>query len=67
MAKIEVNPNFCKACEYCVHFCPKGVLALGKVANNMGYHAAVPVAIEKCIGCKQCAVVCPEGAISVYR
>lgn len=67
MAKIVIDPKLCKACEYCVHFCPNEVLALGQVANAMGYHTAVPLAEDRCVSCKQCAVMCPEGAISVFR
>lgn len=67
MEKIEVDLNLCKACEFCITFCPKDVLALGTTANKMGYVTVVPVAEENCIGCRQCGIVCPEGAISIYK
>ena len=67
MVKIVVDPKLCKACEYCIHFCPKGVMALGETMNENGYRPAVPMAVEKCIMCKSCAIMCPDGAISIYK
>lgn len=67
MAKVEVNPKYCKACNYCVKACPKGVLVLGTKTNSMGYHYAVPAKPEECVGCKLCATACPDAAIEVYR
>ena len=67
MARIVVNQDLCKACEYCIHFCPKAVFKLGHVPNKLGYNSVIVVADEQCIACKQCAVMCPEGAISVFK
>lgn len=67
MGKIEVNPDYCKACELCVTVCPNQVLSLGDHPNTMGYFAVVADPAKKCVACKMCAVMCPEGAISVYK
>lgn len=67
MGKVEINPDYCKACELCLSVCPQGVLSLGKHANSMGYFAVVPDSEKECIACKMCATMCPEGAISVYK
>ncbi len=66
MAKIQVDPVYCKACELCINACKLNQLALGKEANAKGYHTVVQ-AKDGCIGCKMCAVMCPEGAITVYK
>ncbi len=53
-----VRERYCKGCDICVHFCPKGVLALqsGK---------AVAVRPELCVGCRMCELRCPDFAIEV--
>jgi 2-oxoglutarate ferredoxin oxidoreductase subunit delta len=66
MAKIEVISERCKSCQYCIKFCPKGVLAIGENVNSKGYEYVVPVN-DDCIGCCMCARVCPDGAIEVYK
>ena len=52
MAKVEISKESCKSCGYCVKFCPKNVLAIGKEVNRKGYQFAVVAEAEKCIGCK---------------
>ena len=67
MAKIEIIAERCKSCQYCIKFCPKGVLAVGEKLNSKGYEYVVPVHMEACIGCCQCARICPDGAVEVYK
>lgn len=67
MAKIEIIAERCKSCQYCVKYCPKGVLAVGEKLNSKGYEYVVPVRMEECIACCQCARICPDGAIEVYK
>lgn len=67
MAKITVEPRYCKACGLCIMACKKGVIDYGKDTNTMGYHAVVPDETKGCIGCRLCAIVCPEAAIEVYK
>ena len=67
MAMIKVIAERCKSCGYCVKFCPKQVLAVGKNVNSMGYEYIEPVNLEACIACCMCARICPDGAIEVYK
>ncbi len=67
MAKIEVVAERCKSCGYCVKFCPKNVLAIGKQVNSKGYECVEAVNPEACVGCAICGRMCPEGAINVYK
>jgi NAD-dependent dihydropyrimidine dehydrogenase PreA subunit len=50
--KIEVER--CKACGFCVEFCPSHVLALSSAFNSKGYHPPHVVDPEKCSGCDLC-------------
>ena len=48
--RVEIDTVWCKGCELCVHFCPKGVLQLGEVRNAKGYLVPVAANIEACVG-----------------
>jgi 2-oxoglutarate ferredoxin oxidoreductase subunit delta len=67
MAKVEIRLESCKSCQYCIKFCPKGVLAVGDKVNAKGYEYVVPVKMDACIGCSICARMCPDAAIEVYK
>ena len=67
MAMIKVIAERCKSCGYCVKFCPKKVLEVGKNVNSKGYEYIEPVNQEACIACCMCARICPDGAIEVYK
>jgi 2-oxoglutarate ferredoxin oxidoreductase subunit delta len=54
-----INPEWCKGCGICVHFCPKKVLELDE---DFKLHVARP---EDCIACKLCEYRCPDLAIEV--
>ncbi len=53
----------CKGCEFCVEYCPTGVLALSDEFNVKGYHYPVVVSADECIACQACSTICPEYAI----
>lgn len=67
MAKIEVIAERCKSCGYCIKFCPKQILALGKKVNSKGYEYVESTDMEQCVGCAICGRICPDGAIEVYK
>ncbi len=67
MAKIDVIAERCKSCGYCVKFCPKKIIEIGKNVNSKGYEYVVLTDETKCIGCAICGKMCPDGAIDVYK
>src|ERR1700676_283109 len=69
MAKgsVQIVVERCKACGFCVEFCPTKVLALSSAFNSKGYHPPHAVIPEKCSGCDLCGMYCPDFAIHGYR
>lgn len=67
MFLIRVNPERCKACGFCLHFCPTGGLGFGDEFNAAGYHPVEQQDPEKCTGCRQCVLMCPDVAIEIYK
>jgi len=69
MAKgtVVIQAERCKACGFCVEFCPTKVLALSSSFNAKGYHPPQMVAPEKCSGCDLCGMYCPDFAIYGQR
>jgi 2-oxoglutarate ferredoxin oxidoreductase subunit delta len=65
MAKgvVTIVVERCKACGFCVEFCPTDVLALSSAFNSKGYHPPHVVEPEKCSGCDLCGMYCPDFAI----
>jgi 2-oxoglutarate ferredoxin oxidoreductase subunit delta len=53
----------CKGCEFCVEYCPKGVLEMSREFNKKGYHYPEAVKDDQCVDCDLCEMVCPEFAI----
>lgn len=67
MAKVEINTEKCKGCEYCISACPKGVIGLADKLNSAGVKPAVVLKADACIGCALCAVMCPDVCIEVWK
>jgi 2-oxoglutarate ferredoxin oxidoreductase subunit delta len=67
MAKVEIRAESCKSCGYCIKFCPKEVLALGKRVNSKGYEVVEVRNGDSCVACTMCAAMCPEAAIEIYK
>jgi len=67
MAKVVVQPDRCKACGYCVSFCPKDLLEMSNDLNVHGVHYVRLANEEECTGCAICGIVCPDMAIEVYK
>jgi len=62
---VNIIKDRCKSCEFCIEFCPQGILKLSEEFNSKGYH---PPEIEDkngCIACRLCELICPEFAIHV--
>jgi 2-oxoglutarate ferredoxin oxidoreductase subunit delta len=60
---VSIVVERCKACGFCVEFCPTHVLALSSAFNSKGYHPPHVVHPEKCSGCDLCGMYCPDFAI----
>ncbi len=69
MAKgsVQIVVERCKACGFCVEFCPTHVLALSSAFNAKGYHTPYMVHPDKCSGCDLCGMYCPDFAIFGYK
>jgi 2-oxoglutarate ferredoxin oxidoreductase subunit delta len=61
--RVSIVVERCKACGFCVEFCPTKVLALSSAFNSKGYHPPHVVAPGKCSGCDLCGMYCPDFAI----
>jgi 2-oxoglutarate ferredoxin oxidoreductase subunit delta len=64
---VSIVVERCKACGFCVEFCPTKVLALSSAFNSKGYHPPHVVAGDKCSGCDLCGMYCPDFAIHGFR
>jgi len=65
--RVSIVVERCKACGFCVEFCPTHVLALSSAFNSKGYHPPHVVHPEKCSGCDLCGMYCPDFAISAAK
>lgn len=62
MGRVFIRKNRCKGCQFCIEFCPQGVLVLSRDFNARGYR--YPVAVkDACINCSLCLSLCPDYAI----
>ena len=62
---VTINELMCKGCGYCVKFCPKHILEMGKERSQKGHFYPVNINNDACTTCAICALMCPEGAIEV--
>ncbi len=65
--RVSIVVERCKACGFCVEFCPSHVLALSSAFNSKGYHPPHVVHPEKCSGCDLCGMYCPDFAICAAK
>ena len=64
--KVRVSfPDRCKGCGLCAHFCPKGVLIVGRRRNARGWRVVEVIAYERCTGCGICYLMCPDVVLEV--
>ena len=64
---VYIDERVCKGCGLCVHFCPKGVLAMSERLNEKGYNVVEVVYPENCNTCDLCEINCPDLAIYVTK
>ncbi|MCL2065285.1 MAG: ferredoxin family protein [Candidatus Cloacimonetes bacterium] len=67
MAKMTVNPNYCKGCGLCVSVCPKKIIKFSVKINAKGYNYAEVEDQSACIACKMCYQICPDVAITIEK
>jgi NAD-dependent dihydropyrimidine dehydrogenase PreA subunit len=62
---INLIKDRCKSCEFCIEFCPQGILEISDDFNAKGYHLPKVVDEANCIACRLCELICPEFAIHI--
>ena len=65
--KVIFAEDRCKGCELCTTACPKGIIAMAKTLNAMGFHPAMVIEQDKCISCGNCYRMCPDSVITVRK
>lgn len=65
MVKIYINEEYCKGCNFCIHFCPKDVFEASTKLNKGGFLIPAVAHIEDCNACGVCELFCPDFAIVV--
>ena len=64
--KVQVDANRCKACGFCVEFCPKDCFEAAGGLNPLGY---IPMRFREgsdCTACGNCGLMCPDMAIQIW-
>ena len=62
---VYIDGEICKACELCIHICPKGVFKMSDKVNSKGFNVMGVANPDNCIKCKLCEKTCPDLAIHV--
>ncbi len=65
--KIEFLSERCKACGFCIEFCPMDVLEVSDEINKKGYHPPKMIDESRCILCGVCEDICPDFAIFIKK
>jgi 2-oxoglutarate ferredoxin oxidoreductase subunit delta len=61
--KVIVVTERCKGCEFCINYCPRGILKMSTSFNVKGYHYPEAAKDMDCVNCRFCEALCPEFAI----
>lgn len=62
---VHIDGELCKACELCIHYCPKDVFKMSDAVNSKGFNIMGVSHPENCIKCRLCEKSCPDLAIYV--
>ena len=66
MAIVKIRTEYCKGCQLCIEVCPKHLLAVADVLNELGVQPVEVVGdASECVGCMSCVLMCPEAAIEI--
>ena len=60
---VQIIPERCKDCGFCIWICPNNALSRSEEANGNGYH--YPILTGQCSGCRKCEQICPDFAIFI--
>jgi len=63
VGELFIIADRCKGCNFCIEFCPNGVLVESRAFNRKGYHPPEIRERRECNNCGICEVICPEFAI----
>jgi NAD-dependent dihydropyrimidine dehydrogenase PreA subunit len=63
--KVEINPENCKECGFCLEMCAPKVFAKSDDVNVNGFRPMAVVNAAECDGCEKCVMICPDFAITV--
>ena len=64
--RVEVLPERCKGCGFCIQYCPRHALEESTEMNQKGYHFPFAAKPDECTGCGLCEALCPDFAINAY-
>jgi 2-oxoglutarate ferredoxin oxidoreductase subunit delta len=65
LGSVFIDKDRCKGCGFCVEYCPRDVLEMGKILNSKGYQLATVKDESKCLACGFCEFICPEFAVTL--
>jgi len=66
MPFVKVNSDRCKGCQLCVAVCPRHLLAVANLLNEIGIQPVEVVGDPaECVGCMSCVLMCPDAAIEI--
>jgi 2-oxoglutarate ferredoxin oxidoreductase subunit delta len=62
---VSIDRDRCKGCGFCVEYCPRDVIEMGRELSSKGYQLAVVKSESACLACGFCEFICPEFAVQL--